>query len=199
MTTYGYIRVSTSEQNPERQIKTMEREGISDVFIDYASGKNFDRKEFKKLLSLVKEGDKIVIDSLDRLGRDYDGVISTWNELTHDRGINIQALDMPFMDSEYFTKLGDMGKLVEGMFLNILAWVAEHERLENRRRQAQGIAVAKERGVYTGRKPTEFDPKLIHKVEEHLRNGGAKTEAAKMLGVNRMTIYRMIEEGRLIA
>ena len=106
---YGYIRVSTKEQNPQRQQAAMEREGVDRVFVDFASGKNFDRPKYNELMALVRPGDKIVVDSLDRLGRDYEGLIAEWKSLTHGRGVNVQALDLPFMDSEYFSKLGDLG------------------------------------------------------------------------------------------
>lgn len=197
---YGYIRVSTQEQNPERQAETMRREGIEEslIYIDKASGKDFSRPEYARLMGDIRSGDKIVVDSLDRLGRDYDGLISEWKRLTHDEGVDIQALDMPFMDSEYFRKLGDLGKLVEDMFLGILAWVAEHERLENHRRQKEGIERAKAAGKYRGGTPRSYPQDVIDRANEALRTDG-KAAAAKVLGCTRATVYRMIEDGRLAA
>jgi DNA invertase Pin-like site-specific DNA recombinase len=198
---YGYVRVSTADQNEERQVKKMLDLGIDEqcIFIDKASGKNLERNSYKKLMGIIVSGDEIVLDSLDRLGRDYDDLTVEWRRITREVGCDLKALDLEFFDSAKFRAMGDVGKCVEDMLLSLLAYVAQTERKKMKQRQAEGIALAKERGVYKGRKPTEFDPKLIGKVEEHLRNGGAKTEAAKMLRVNRATIYRMIEEGRLIA
>lgn len=198
---YGYVRVSTADQNEERQVKKMLDLGIEKqcIFIDKASGKNLEREGYKKLMGIIVSGDEIVLDSLDRLGRDYDDLTVEWRRITREVGCDLKALDLEFFDSAKFRAMGDVGKCVEDMLLSLLAYVAQTERKKMKQRQSEGIAIAKERGVYTGRKPTEFDPDLIGEVEVFLRDGGAKTEAAKMLGVNRMTIYRMIEEGRLIA
>lgn len=198
---YGYVRVSTADQNEERQVKKMLDLGIDEqcIFIDKASGKNLERDSYKKLMGIIVSGDEIVLDSLDRLGRDYDDLTVEWRRITRDVGCDLKALDLEFFDSAKFRAMGDVGKCVEDMLLSLLAYVAQTERKKMKQRQAEGIALAKERGVYKGRKPTEFDGDLLGKVELFLRDGGAKTEAAKMLGVNRATIYRMIEEGRLIA
>lgn len=195
---YGYIRVSTREQNEERQIETMHAEGIDDrcLFIDKMTGASFDRPKYQELMTIVKPGDKIVVDSLDRLGRDYEGLISEWKRLTHEEGVNIQALDMPFMDSEYFEKLGDLGKLVEDLFLGILSWVAEHERLENHRRQKLGIERAKAQGKFKGKPKKQYDPELIARAETVLRNEG-KAAAARVLGCHVNTVTNMIADGRL--
>ena len=197
---YGYIRVSTKEQNLTRQIKAMEQEGIvtENLFIDKASGKNFDRPAYQALMEKVQPGDKIVVDSLDRLGRDYDGLIAQWKRLTHEQGVDIQALDMPFMDSAYFRKLGDLGKLVEDMFLGILAWVADHERQEIMRRQREGIEKAKVEGKYQGRQNTVYDPEILAQAQGVLNQHG-KSAAARVLGVSRSTIQRMCKDGRLVA
>lgn len=201
MTRYGYVRVSSADQNEERQVKKMLDLGIEEqyIFIDKASGKDLERDSYKNLMLIIKSGDEIVLDSLDRLGRDYDDLTVEWRRITREVGCDLKALDLEFFDSAMFRSMGDVGKCVEDMLLSLLAYVAQIERKKTRQRQAEGIALAKERGVYTGRKPTKFDSDLIEKVESFLRDGGAKTEAARMLGVTRCTIYRMIEEGRLIA
>lgn len=193
---YGYIRVSTKEQNPQRQQEAMEREGVDRVLVDYASGKDFDRPKYSELMGLVRPGDKIVVDSLDRLGRDYDGLIAEWKSLTHDKGVHVQALDLPFMDSEYFAKLGDLGKLVEDLFLGILAWVAEHERLEMKRRQEIGIAKAKEQGKYKGRMRLSYPPETLAAASDALAVGG-KAAAARVLGCSVGTVSNMLKDGRL--
>ena len=200
MTTYGYIRVSTVEQNVARQIETMRREGIEEknLFIDKASGKNFDRPKYQEMLETVQRGDRIVIDSLDRLGRNYEGLIAEWKRLTRDEGIHIRALDLTFMDSEAFERMDSMGKMIEDMLLSVLSWSAANEREKMLRRQAEGIAVAKAEGKYKGRKPTEFAQELLEAAQEALREQG-KSAAASVLGVDRTTVYRMIRDGRLVA
>lgn len=200
---YGYIRVSTREQNEQRQIETMHGEGITDryIYIDKMTGASFDRPQYNRLMKVVERGDKIVVDSLDRLGRDYDGLITEWKRLTHEEGVDVQALDMPFMDSEYFSKLGDLGKLVEDMFLGILAWVAEHERLENHRRQKLGIERAKAEGKYKGKPKKQYSPELIAEAEKALVGEGeavrGKAAAARVLGCHVNTVTNMIADGRL--
>lgn len=199
MTRYGYVRVSTADQNEERQVKKMLDLGIDEqcIFIDKASGKNLERDSYKKLMDIIVSGDEIVLDSLDRLGRDYDDLTVEWRRITREVGCDLKALDLEFFDSAKFRAMGDVGKCVEDMLLSLLAYVAQTEREKMRQRQAEGIALAKERGAYAGRRPTKFDEGLIGEVEALLMGGGTKAEAAKMLGVNRMTVYRMIEDGRL--
>lgn len=200
MTTYGYIRVSTIEQNVARQVETMTREGVPQdkLFIDKASGKSFDRPEYQRLLATVQPGDKIIVDSLDRLGRDYDGLIAEWKRLTRDMGVHVKALDLAFMDSEAFAAMEDLGQMIEDMLLSVLSWSAANERTKMLRRQAEGIAVAKAEGKYKGRSKTSYSQDEIDAAQEALTSQG-KTAAARVLGVNRNTIYRMIEDGRLVA
>ena len=197
---YGYVRVSSTDQNEERQVKKMLDLGIEEqhIFIDKASGKDLDRESYKKLMLIIKSGDEIVLDSLDRLGRDYDDLTVEWRRITREVGCDVKALDLEFFDSAMFRSMGDVGKCVEDMLLSLLAYVAQTERKKTRQRQAEGIAIAKEKGVYKGRKPTEFKKETMDSVREFLRNGGTKSGAARMLGVADRTIYRMIEEGRLV-
>jgi DNA invertase Pin-like site-specific DNA recombinase len=196
---YGYVRVSSTDQNEERQVKKMRDLGIEEqhIFIDKASGKNLERESYKKLMLIIKSGDEIVLDSLDRLGRDYDDLTVEWRRITREVGCDLKALDLEFFDSAMFRAMGDVGKCVEDMLLSLLAYVAQTERKKTRQRQAEGIALAKTRGVYKGGTRKTFDEDLISQVEVFLRDGGAKTKAADMLGVTRGTIYRMIDDGRL--
>ena len=198
---YGYIRVSTLEQNVDRQVKSMDDLGVDEsrLYIDKASGKNFDRPKYRELMGKVSRGDKIVVDSLDRLGRDYDGLISEWKRLTHDEGIDIQALDMTFMNSEYFRNMGDLGKLVEDIFVGILSWVAEHERLENHRRTMEGIAVAKAAGKFKGGVKKRLPEGALEAAQAALDGGASKAEVARMLGVHPNTVFNMLKDGRLVA
>lgn len=198
---YGYVRVSTTEQNPDRQIKKMFEYGIDakNVYMDKASGKNLDRKNYQLLISKIEAGDLLVLDSLDRLGRSYDDITSEWKRITREVGADIVALDLEFMDSRKFKDFADIGKVMEDMILSVLAWKAQKERTDLLRRQKEGIALAKERGVYKGRSKMQFDNDQIKQVEEFLAGGGSKSQAAKMLGVSRGTMYSMISDGRICA
>lgn len=196
---YGYVRVSTEDQNVERQLLKMQELGIgrSEVFVDKASGKDMERPEWQRLMSLIAEGDQIVVDSLDRLGRDYEALTFEWRRITREVGCDVKALDLEFFDSAAFREMGDVGRCVEDMLLSLLAYVAQTERKKMLSRQAEGIAVAKAEGRYQGRRPIDFDEEALAKVREHLGSGGSKASAARMLGVSRATLYRALDSGRL--
>lgn len=198
MSVYGYVRVSTKEQNEERQVRKMAELGVepSLLFIDKASGKNLDREKYRELMSRVRSGDTILLDSLDRLGRNYFDIIEEWRRLTRVEGVDIRCLDLEFFDSARFREMGAIGVCVEDMLLSLLAYVAQTEREKNRQRQAEGIAVARERGKYKGRKPASYPPEKVAEAERALAEGG-KSAAARVLGVDRATVYRMIADGRL--
>lgn len=200
MTNYGYVRVSTKDQNEERQIRKMLDEGIAEenIFVDKASGKDLNRDGYQELISLIEAGDSIILDSLDRLGRNYYDITLEWTRLTHEVGCDIRVLDLDFFDSQKFREMGDMGVLIESIILNLLAYLAQSERNKIKQRQAEGIALAKERGVYKGRKRNEYSQDIIEHVQTILNSGGTKADAAKVLGVTRQTIYRMIDEGRIV-
>ena len=195
MATYGYIRVSTKDQNPQRQIDKMTLLGVSDLFVDKASGKNLDRPAYKSLLDKVKEGDTILFDSLDRLGRSYDDVTREWRRLTREVGCELKVLDLEFFDSQAFKMMGDVGTCVEDMLLSLLAYVAQTEREKNRVRQAEGIAIAKKQGRYKGKPKTTYSEEQIRRAKDAL--SVSKAAAAKVLGCHPNTIYNMIEDGRL--
>lgn len=201
MTNYGYVRVSTKDQNPDRQIQKMRDLGIDDehIYVDKASGKDLNRSMYQELMGVVKSGDTIALDSLDRLGRNYDDVCAEWRRLTREIGCDVRALDLEFFDSAKFHDMGDIGVCMEDMLLSLLAYVAQTERKKIKQRQAEGIALAKERGVYKGRKCNEYSQDVIEHVQSILNSGGTKAEVAEVLGVTRQTIYRMINEGRLTA
>lgn len=191
--TYGYVRVSTVEQNVERQVAKMRELGIEGdaLFVDKASGKDMDRPMWRELSARLEEGDTLVIDSLDRLGRDYDDVTEEWRRLTRDVGVRIRCLDLDFFDSAKFSEMGDLGICLEDMLLSLLAYVAQTERKKMRQRQAEGIAVAKAAGKYTGRKPTDVDESLLAElVDMESRGEVSAREAARRLGVSDRTYRR---------
>lgn len=199
MAEYGYIRVSTADQNPERQVRKMLGQGISpsSVFVDHASGKDMDRPRWKQLDSMLRDGDSLVVDSLDRLGRNYDDVTRKWRELVS-RGVDVRCLDLEFFDSARFREMGPLGKCVEDMLLSLLAYVAQTERDKMRQRQAEGIAVAKEAGKYRGGRPREYPSEVMEAAQTALSAEG-KAACARVLGCDRTTVYRMIRDGRLVA
>lgn len=150
---YGYVRVSTKEQNEDRQLTAMNRLSVPEknIFTDKHSGKDFERPQYKKLLKKIKKDDLLYIKSIDRLGRNYDEILQQWRTLTKDIGIDISVIDMPLLDTRRGKDL--MGTFLSDIVLEILSFVAENERVNIRLRQAEGIAAAKARGVHLGRPP----------------------------------------------
>jgi DNA invertase Pin-like site-specific DNA recombinase len=152
MTAYGYVRVSSTDQNEDRQMIAMWKAGIAfcDIFIDKQSGKDFDRPAYARMTELLRPGDLLYIKSIDRLGRDYDEIQNQWRILTKERGVDIAVLDMPLLDTR--REEGDlMGTFIADLVLQILSFVAQSEREAIHRRQAEGIAAARQRGVKFGR------------------------------------------------
>lgn len=197
---YGYVRVSTEGQNPERQVAKMVELGIPEerIVIDVASGKDMDRPGWQWLMGIIVSGDRLVIDELDRLGRDYDDQTREWRRITREVGCDVKALNPEFFDSEAFRAMGDVGVMMEDMLLSLLAWKSQSERTTMLRRQADGIAVAKKAGRYEGRKAIAVCDEDRKEAERILRDEG-KAAAARYLGVSTRTIYNMIEDGRVAA
>lgn len=152
-TTYGYIRVSTREQNEDRQLIALREMAVpeSNLFVDKQSGKDFKRPQYKRLLKRLKKDDLLYIKSIDRLGRNYGEILEQWRVLTKERGVDIVVLDMPLLDTRRGKDL--MGTFLSDIVLQVLSFVAENERVNIRQRQAEGIAAAKARGVKFGRPP----------------------------------------------
>ena len=152
---FGYVRVSSREQNTDRQIAAMREYGIEERLIcqDIRSGKDFQRTAYKKLLRKLKPGDTLVIKSIDRLGRNYDEILEQWRSITKEKRVDIVVLDMPLLDTRQGKDL--TGTLIADIFLQLLSYVAQTEREFIRQRQAEGIASAKDRGVRFGRHPKE--------------------------------------------
>lgn len=150
---YGYVRVSSRDQNDDRQQIALKNKGVlqKNIYIDKQSGKDFNRIQYKKLLRKIKEGDLLYVKSIDRLGRNYEEILQQWRLLTKEKRINIVVLDMPLLDTRCDNDL--MGTFLSDIVLQILSFVAENERTNIRQRQAEGIAVAKAKGVKFGRPP----------------------------------------------
>ncbi len=168
MNIYGYIRVSSKDQNEDRQLSAMHGIGVKDefIFIDKRSGKDFERPQYKKLLKKIKPGDLLMIQSIDRLGRNYEEVQNQWRILTKEKNADICVLDMPLLDTRQGKDL--MGTFIADLVLQILSFSAQNERKYIRRRQAEGIAAAKARGVMFGRKPLPL-PENFHEVHRAWR------------------------------
>ena len=153
MKTYGYARVSTREQNEDRQLIALSGFPVArkNIFLDKLSGKDFNRPQYRRMLRRLKEGDLLVVHSIDRLGRNYDEIIAQWRIITKEKKAQVVVLDMPLLDTRRGKDL--MGTFLSDIVLQVLSFVAENERSNIRQRQAEGIAAAKARGVRFGRPP----------------------------------------------
>lgn len=163
MNIYGYIRVSSRDQNEDRQLIALKEVGVPEqnIYLDKQSGKDFNRPQYKKLLRKMKKDDLLYIKSIDRLGRNYEEILQQWRVLTKQKGIDILVLDMPLLDTRRGKDL--MGTFLSDIVLQVLSFVAENERTNIRQRQAEGIAAAKARGIRFGRPPKPL-PENFHQV-----------------------------------
>ena len=198
---YGYIRVSTKEQNEDRQVIAMRGLSIPEgnIFMDKQSGKDFDRPQYKKLVRKLKKDDLLYIKSIDRLGRNYEEIQEQWRVLTKEKGADIVVLDMPLLDTRRGKDL--MGTFLSDIVLQVLSFVAENERTNIRQRQAEGIAAAKARGVRFGRPPKPL-PENYHSCYQRWKAGTITgTAAAKECGMPLSTFrYRaeIYEKAKLL-
>ncbi|CAM3061134.1 recombinase family protein [Paenibacillus sediminis] len=193
----GYVRVSTKEQNTDRQIKKMRELGIEEryIFVDKQSGKDFNRPQYQAMRLVIREGDLLYLDSLDRLGRDYDGIITEWKYIT--RGVNADIVVLEnesLFDSRKFKTMGDLGKLLEDQFLSMLSYVAEQERKKTKKRQAEGIEVARKKGVKFGRPKREITREFISVYAEWKNGKLTAVQAMQKVGMKPNTFYRRVNE-----
>lgn len=197
-TTYGYVRVSSQDQNEERQLVAL-REKLVDpkqTFIDKQSGKDFDRPQYKKMLKKLKAGDLLYVLSIDRLGRNHEEIQRQWRVLTKDIGIDICVIDMPLLDTWNGKDL--MGTFIADLVLQILSFVAQSERENIKKRQTEGIAAARARGVHLGR-PVLPVPEDFEQILKDWEPGKITlNEAQKRLGMTETTFYRRRREFRLL-
>lgn len=188
---YGYIRVSTRDQNEDRQLIALRELKIPEknIFMDKQSGKDFNRPQYKRLVRKLKKDDLLYIKSIDRLGRNYAEILEQWRLLTQTKGIDIVVLDMPLLDTRRGKDL--MDTFLSDIVLQVLSFVAENERTNIRQRQAEGIAAAKARGVQFGRPPAPL-PKNFYSIYQKWRIGEiSSTQAAKECEMPRSTFrYR---------
>ena len=194
---YAYVRVSSMDQNEDRQIIAMREQQVPEgnIFIDKQSGKDFDRPQYQKMVTKLHSGDLLYLLSIDRLGRNYAEIQDQWRFLTKEIGIDICVIDMPLLDTRQHKDL--MGTFIADLVLQILSFVSQSERENIRKRQAQGIAAAKARGVHMGRpvkKAPEDFPEIVKAWE---KNKITLQDALERSGLGKTTFYRRVREYRI--
>ena len=192
---YGYIRVSTTSQNIDRQLIDLKKEGLElkNIFIDYESGKNFERKEYIKLIKKIRAGDLLVIKSIDRLGRNYEMIINEWKTITKSKGANIKVIDMPLLDTTIDSS--DLIRtFISDIVLQILSFVAENERKNIKQRQQEGIKAAKLRGVKFGRPKIKLPTNFQKVCQMYKTRSITSFEAASLLNLKRPTFYKYLKK-----
>ena len=190
----GYARISTVSQNEDRQMIALQEYGVSPkrIYLDRASGKDFDRRNYKRILKRLKKGNILVVKSIDRLGRNYEEIIEQWRYITKEIGADIIILDMEILNTTLHKDL--IGTLISDLVLQILSYVSQNEREAIKQRQAEGIAAAKAKGV-------QFGKPIVFKTEQHknildmyVKGNIKRAEAIKIIGCSSATFYRMLKE-----
>ena len=194
---YAYARVSSKDQNLQRQIAAFSEFGIdkSRIFSEKKSGKDFERKEYKRLLKKLKGGDLLVIKSIDRLGRNYTQIIEEWNRITNITGADILVLDMPLLDTR--TKSDTLvGKFISDIVLQVLSFVAGNERENNKARQAEGIKIAREKGVRFGRPSFLYTDEFLTVADDYICKRIKLRTALQLLNIKQDNFYYHIRKLR---
>lgn len=195
MATYAYLRVSTKEQNLDRQIKALEPYEVSkgNIYSDWQSGKDFERPAYRKLMKRLRPGDLVIIKSIDRLGRNYNDILVQWQYITKELKADILVLDMELLDTR--KKSNNLtGTLIADLVLQIFAYVAQTEREFIRQRQAEGIAAAKAKGKRFGRKPLPVPEAFAEVQKQYLMGKISIRKAAEKLGMTRSTFFRRVKK-----
>lgn len=190
--TYGYVRVSTKEQNEDRQMIAMRDFKVDRIYLDKQSGKDFERPQYRKLLKKLKPDDILAVKSIDRLGRNYEEILEQWRIITKEKRAAIVVLDMPLLDTRKSKDL--TGTLIADIVLQLLSYVAQTEREFIRQRQKEGIAAAKARGVRFGREPKEHPREFETLKNMWMEEKISAREAAKRLGIAHTTFLRWVNE-----
>ena len=197
MCKYGYVRVSSTDQNEDRQLLDMQNLGIDDknIYVDKQSGKDFNRPEYQRLFSALKKGDLLYIKSIDRLGRNYKEIIEQWQMLTKDMEVDVVVIDMPLLDTRTAKDL--LGTFIADLVLQVLSFVAQNERENIKKRQEEGIRAAKLRGVEFGR-PIKKAPDNFDVLIKQWKKGKLSAdEVAKMCDMSIATFYRRLRETKV--
>ena len=196
---YGDVRVSTAQQHIDRQIDALLELGLdkSCIYIDYESGKDFNRRNYKKLIRKLKKDDLVIIKSIDRLGRDYNMIIDEWRLITKEKEADIMVVDMPLLDTRIEGK-NLVGKFISDIVLQVLSFVAQNERETMRVRQAEGIKTAKARGVKFGRPRITLPNNFEIVARQYLNKEITNKKACEILGMTRGSFFRYLKELNII-
>lgn len=197
MQIYGYVRVSSTDQNEQRQLLALQEKSVpnQNIFVDKQSGSDFLRPQYRRLVRRLREGDLLIIQSIDRLGRNYEEIQQQWRRLTKDIGVDIAVIDMPLLDTRQGKDL--MGTFIADLVLQILSFVAQSERESIRKRQAEGIAAARARGVRFGRPETPVPDDFPLLVRRWELGALRLTELLRLCGgISESTFYRRLRELR---
>ena len=196
MRVYGYARVSSAEQNEERQMSELRKRSITkeNIYVDKLSGKDFNRPAYKKLVCELKNGDLLYILSIDRLGRNYEEIQNQWRIITKKIGADICVIDMPLLDTRQGKDL--MGSFIADLVLQILSFAAQNERENIKKRQLQGIAAAKANGVRFGRPEKDIPPEFISLIRKWEKKKITLPEVLKKCEMSESTFYRRLREYR---
>ncbi len=193
---YGYVRVSSRDQNEQRQLIALREIGVPDphIYIDKQSGKDFNRPQYRRLTRNLKKDDLLYIKSIDRLGRNYEEILAQWRVLTKEKGIDIVVLDMPLLDTRRGKDL--MGAFLSDIVLQVLSFVAENERTNIKQRQAEGIAAAKARGIRFGRPAKPLPPDFDALVRAWEQKNLPLSEVLQRCDMSEATFYRKLRQYR---
>jgi len=194
MAVFGYVRVSSQEQNEERQLISMEQAGVprNNIYIDKQSGKDFNRPNYKRLMKKLRSGDTLFIKSIDRLGRNYEEILNQWRIITKEKSVDVVVIDMPLLDTRHEKNL--LGTFISDIVLQLLSYVSETERTNIKQRQAEGIAAAKKRGVKFGRPIKEMPPNFGELITQWEKKELTMQEIMKTYDMSESTFYRRMRE-----
>lgn len=192
---YAYIRVSTKQQKIDRQYEEIKEFNVEDkkIYIDKESGKDFDRTNYQRLIKKLKKDDLLIIKSIDRLGRNYQMILEEWAKITKIIGADIKVIDMPLLDTRIEGK-NLVGKFISDIVLQVLSFVAENERKNIKQRQAEGIRIAKEKGVKFGRPKINLPSNTSEIIHKYINKEITNIEASKIIGVSRGTFFRLVRD-----
>ena len=193
-TKYGYARISSIDQNADRQFHALKQVGVpeTNIYVDTISGKHFQRPEYKKLIKKLRSGDLLYVLSIDRFGRNYEEILAQWRHLTKSIGVNICVLDMPLLDTRVYRDL--LGTFISDLVLQILSFVAQSERESIKNRQAQGIALAKAKGVHMGRPAKPLPDNFSMLVKKWKSKSISTEEILRECNIGESTFYRRLKE-----